>query len=292
MKITLLGSLGNINQHYIPRLIAGGHEVTVISSKADRAAEIEKMGAHAAIGSNRDLEFLINTFKGSDVVYLMVSGGTPAQDMIKDAQILGEIYSQAVKVSGVKKVVNLSSVGADVKEAGILYSYHFIEEALNALEGVKVHHIRPVGFYTNLFSELATIKASQTIFEPVAIDTVRAWVYPTDIADVVYERLTQAFTDKSVQYVVSDWITGNDWIQALRTVGLEVTYQQIAIETVEDTMRKLGFSESNVAGFTQLNRVQQNPEQFYKAIKNSDYHLGKIKVADFAKIFIKKYQNQ
>ena len=292
MKITLLGSLGNINQHYIPRLIAEGHEVTVISSKADRAAEIEKMGAHAAIGSNRDLEFLINTFKGSDVVYLMVSGGTPTQDMAKDAQILGEIYSQAVKISGVKKVVNLSSVGADVKEAGILYSYHFIEEALNALEGVNVRHIRPVGFYTNLFSELATIKASQTIFEPVAIDTVRAWVYPTDIADVVYESLTQAFTDKSVQYVVSDWVTGNDWIQALRTVGLEVTYQQVAIETVEDTMRKSGFSESNVAGFAQLNRVQQNPEQFYKAIKNSDYHLGEVKVADFAKIFIKKYQNQ
>ncbi|QDK70013.1 NAD(P)H-binding protein [Lactococcus protaetiae] len=292
MKITLLGSLGNINQHYIPRLIAEGHEVTVISSKADRAAEIEKMGAHAAIGSNRDLEFLINTFKGSDVVYLMVSGGTPTQDMAKDAQILGEIYSQAVKISGVKKVVNLSSVGADVKEAGILYSYHFIEEALNALEGVNVRHIRPVGFYTNLFSELATIKASQTIFEPVAIDTVRAWVYPTDIADVVYESLTQAFTDKSVQYVVSDWVTGDDWIQALRTVGLEVTYQQVAIETVEDTMRKSGFSESNVAGFAQLNRVQQNPEQFYKAIKNSDYHLGEVKVADFAKIFIKKYQNQ
>jgi hypothetical protein len=32
MKITVLGSLGNINRYYLPRLIADGHDVTVITS--------------------------------------------------------------------------------------------------------------------------------------------------------------------------------------------------------------------------------------------------------------------
>ncbi|MDF2721594.1 MAG: nucleoside-diphosphate sugar epimerase [Paenibacillus sp.] len=29
MKIKVLGSLGNINRYYLPRLIADGHDVTV-----------------------------------------------------------------------------------------------------------------------------------------------------------------------------------------------------------------------------------------------------------------------
>lgn len=50
MKITVLGSLGNINRHYLPKLIAGGHDVTVITISRERVAEIEAIGAKAALG--------------------------------------------------------------------------------------------------------------------------------------------------------------------------------------------------------------------------------------------------
>ena len=45
MKYVVTGSLGNISKPLAERLIAAGHEVTVMSSNPEKAAEIEKLGA-------------------------------------------------------------------------------------------------------------------------------------------------------------------------------------------------------------------------------------------------------
>ena len=71
MNIVLTGSLGNIGKPLAIELVQKGHSVTVISSKADRQKDIEALGAKAAIGTMQDVEFLANTFKGADTVYLM-----------------------------------------------------------------------------------------------------------------------------------------------------------------------------------------------------------------------------
>ena len=58
MKITITGSLGNISKPLAKQLIGAGHQVTIISSKADKKAEIEALGATAAIGLVSDAAFL------------------------------------------------------------------------------------------------------------------------------------------------------------------------------------------------------------------------------------------
>lgn len=101
MKITLLGSLGNINRIVVPRLIADGHDVTVISSSEKRIAAIEALGAHAAVGDMSDVTFLTEQFTGRDVVYLMISGSSP--DLFGSAKQLGDIFKNAVMAAKVKK---------------------------------------------------------------------------------------------------------------------------------------------------------------------------------------------
>ena len=231
MKITLLSSLGNINRHFIPRLIADGHEVTVITSRPEGVAAIEKIGAKAAVGLNTDLDFLSRTFTGSDLVYLMITG--IAFSSATSMSDLAKIYSQAIKKADVKKVINLSSVGAQSPEAGILYEYHAMEDGLDELTGVTVKHIRPVGFYTNLLTEIAPLKAQGKIFEAISPETMRAWVHPSDIADAVYNRINNLLTDKAVskiKYVVSDWATGTDWVNALGTNNISAQYVTISVE--------------------------------------------------------------
>lgn len=259
MKITVLGSLGHINRHYVPRLIADGHDVTVITSSRDRIPDIEALGAKSAVGSNRDVDFLIRTFTGSDVVYLMVSGIDPTSgaDMWQNAIWLYDNYKTAVHHAGVKNVVNLSSIGADDPNAGILYMYRFGEDALNSLDGVNVAHIRPVGFYNNLFADVRSLKTMHTIFSPVPADTVRGWVSPTDIADVIYALITHTPEGKSVKFVVSDWATGHDWIKALAENGIEAKYQQISYEAVAENMIKMGVQEETARLFAQM-RLMSN----------------------------------
>ena len=71
MNIVLTGSLGHIGKPLSIDLLKKGHQVTVITSKAERELEISKIGAKAAVGSFLDVDFLTETFKGADVVYLM-----------------------------------------------------------------------------------------------------------------------------------------------------------------------------------------------------------------------------
>jgi uncharacterized protein YbjT (DUF2867 family) len=293
MKITVLGSLGNINRNYLPRLIADGHDVTVITSSQERVDAIHALGAKATVGSNRNVDFLTETFKGSDVVYLMISGINPMSgtDMWQATIELSEIYITAVKNSGVKNVINLSSVGADNPNAGILYSYHFAEDALNSLEGVNVVHVRPVGFYSNLFADMQSLKTQQTVFSPIAADVTHGWVSPVDIADVAYAMISHTPAGKSVKFVVSDWTTGNDWIKALAENGIEAKYQQIPVEALAANMIKIGFHENTANGFAQMNRAVENDGEFYASLRATDYYLGKIKLGDFAKVFTDVYKN-
>jgi uncharacterized protein YbjT (DUF2867 family) len=292
MKITVLGSLGNINRNYLPRLIADGHDVTVITSAQDRVDVINALGAKVAVGSNRNVNFLTETFKGSDVVYLMISGINPMSgtDMWQAAIELSENYKTAVQNSDVKNVVNLSSIGADNPKAGILYMYHFMEDALNSLEGVNVAHIRPVGFYSNLFADMQSLKTQQTIFSTVSADITRGWVSPVDIADVAYALISHTPAGKSAKFVVSDWGTGNDWLKALAENEIEAKYQQIPVEALAANMKKIGFHEDTANRFVQMNRAGENADEFYASLRATDYHLGKVKLGDFAKVFADIYK--
>lgn len=57
MKYVVLGSLGNISKPLAQKLIDAGHNVTIISSKAEKTSQIEALGAKAAIGSVEDIGF-------------------------------------------------------------------------------------------------------------------------------------------------------------------------------------------------------------------------------------------
>src|SRR4051794_20038824 len=113
MKITTTGSLGNVAKPLVKKLIAAGHEVTVISTKDDRKSEIEALGAKAAIGSISDEAFLTEAFSGADAVYAMMPPSMGPANMIQNTADAGRAYANAIKAAGVMRVVMLSSVGAD-----------------------------------------------------------------------------------------------------------------------------------------------------------------------------------
>ncbi|MNC84113.1 hypothetical protein D3C75_1384600 [compost metagenome] len=54
-------------------------------------------------------------------------------------------------------------------------------------------------------------------------------------------------------------------------------------------MKKIGFHENTANGFAQMNRACENADEFYASLCATDYHLGKVKVGDFAKVFADMY---
>ncbi|MEO8403756.1 MAG: NAD(P)H-binding protein [Chitinophagaceae bacterium] len=120
MKFIITGSLGNISRPLAVSLVKDGHDVTVISSKKENEAAIKAVGAKAAIGSIEDEAFLIKTFTGADAIYTMVPPNFTVSDYRAYYTELGKIYAKAIKAAKVTRVVNLSSIGADLPSGQVL----------------------------------------------------------------------------------------------------------------------------------------------------------------------------
>src|ERR1700712_1108890 len=116
MKIIVTGSLGNISKPLATKLIQAGHEVKIISSKPERASEITAIGAEALIGSLEDESFLNAAFAGADLVYTMIPPNFAAPSVRKFMNDTTKNYVSAIKKAGIKKVLNLSSIGAHLSE--------------------------------------------------------------------------------------------------------------------------------------------------------------------------------
>ena len=220
MKITLAGSLGHVGRPLTQELVQKGHTVTVISSNTERQKDIETMGATAAIGSIENVDFVTSAFTGADAVFCMMP---PANyfdhnlDLLAYYKNLGNNYAQAITRSGVKKVVNLSSIGAHMKEGnGILQGTFYVESILNALPtNVAITHIRPTEFYYNLLPQVHSAKENGIIASNIEGEVVNAWVSPVDIASVIAEEITSKLAGQKVRYVASDELTYNELAKIL-----------------------------------------------------------------------------
>lgn len=84
----------------------------------------------------------------------------PNLDARAEALRLSKNYTKAIQQSGVKRVVHLSSIGAHLEKGNGILGFHFIAEKVFRKLPVEivVTHMRPVGFYYNLYDFLETIK--------------------------------------------------------------------------------------------------------------------------------------
>jgi uncharacterized protein YbjT (DUF2867 family) len=290
MKIIVTGSLGHISLPLTKELVQKGHTVTVISSKPERKKDIEALGATAAIGSVDDVDFLTATFTGADGVYTMVP---PANyfdhnlDPMAYCKQIGNNYAQAIKASGVKRVVHLSSIGAHLeKDSGIILAHHAVEVILNKLTDVAITFMRPVGFYYNLYGFLPAIKKTGMIASNYGADDNLIWVSPIDIAAAVAEELETPLVGNKVRYVASDELTGNETASILgEAIGKpDLKWILISNEQLKRGLEAAGLNPQAATGLVEMFASQ------HKGVLTEDYYrnrpaMGKVKLTDFAKEF-------
>jgi uncharacterized protein YbjT (DUF2867 family) len=287
MKITITGSLGNISKPLTEILVKAGHDVTVISSSADRADEIKTLGASPAIGQVTDVPFLTEAFKGADAVYTMVPPNFGAKEWKNYIAGIGQNYAEAITANGVKKIVNLSSIGAHLEDGtGPVTGIHRVEEIYNKLDGVAVKHLRPGFFYTNFYANVDMIKHANIIGSNFGADTPMVLVHPDDIAAVAAEELQNNFTGKSVRYIASDEKTAGEVARALGSAIGKPELPWIEFTDTDNIAGAVGagLSEEIATNYTEMGTSVRSGKMFEDYFKNKPV-LGKTKLADFAKEF-------
>src|SRR6202012_1982362 len=211
MKIIITGSLGNISGPLAANLANAGPPVTVVSSDKNKTAQIEALGASAAIGSVEDIPFLISTFQGADVVYTMIPQQSQSEDYKEFIKHIAENFAAALKAAGITKVVNLSTIGAHLPQgAGPISGMHFAEEILNKLEGIIIKHLRPASFYYNFYHNIDMIKHGAILGANYPESTPLVLVHPKDIANAAAEEIIAPFNSTIIRYIASDERTAGE----------------------------------------------------------------------------------
>lgn len=294
MKIAMLGSLGNINRYVIPELINQGHDVTVVTSSDKRVSLIEELGAIPAVGTMADVDFLTETFTGKEVVYLMISGTGAGLDLNQEMQNQGKIFREAITKAGVKKVVQLSSIGAEAgSEAGSLHAYKYLETELKKMSGVDIAFVRPVGFYNNLYSNLDSIKKEQAIYSNVPADVQQKYVAPNDIAAVVLPLILDTPKGVTVRFAVSDTFSMKEFIHELAEVANlpDLHSVEITDEQLKQGMLANHVPEAIVEAFVKTSQYQKHSESIYAALNEGNTKIGTVKLADFVRQYAQAIVN-
>ncbi|MGD5408187.1 hypothetical protein QUS89_23115, partial [Xanthomonas citri pv. citri] len=126
----------------------------------------------------------------ADAVYTMIPPNNYFDqnlDLIEYYTRLGRNYVLAIQKSGVKRVVNLSTIGGHLKKgSGILRGAHDVQIIFDSLPTeVSITHMRPTSFFYNLYGYVDTIKNVGCIMANYGTETKIPWVSPLDIADAV-----------------------------------------------------------------------------------------------------------
>ncbi|MRX68698.1 Uncharacterized conserved protein YbjT, contains NAD(P)-binding and DUF2867 domains [Flavobacterium resistens] len=298
MKIILTGSLGNISKPLAIKLVQKGHDISIISSKAENQSEIEKLGAKALIGSVEDLDFLTQSFTGSDAVYCMIPRANYFdQNLDLDAftRKIGNNYAEAIAKSGVKRVVFLSSIGAHLeRNSGIIQRYNEIESVLNKLSDVSITFMRPTSFYYNLLAYIPVIKNQGFIAANYGADSIIPWVSPNDIADAILAELTTPLDGKKVRYVASEELTGHETASILGEAIGKPDLKWI-LTTDQETLNGLitvGMQPKIAEGLVEMYAALHNGTLGEDYYQNRPAELGKTKLATYAKEFASIYNQK
>lgn len=296
MKYVLTGSTGNIAKPLAEKLIAAGHEVTIISNSESRKEEIEKLGAKAAFGSVLDKTFLINAFLGADAVYLMIPPTFTVTDWLGFQKEVAENFATAIKQSGVKNIVQLSSIGAHMGEgAGPIDGLAYLEKRLATVDGINVLKLRPSYFYTNFFTMVDMIKHAGILGSNMGNgDQQLVLTHPNDIAEAAAKHLlTLDFKEQSIEYVSSDISTFTNLVKALGSaIGIpELPWIAFSDEDNLNGMLQAGLPEIFAQGYNQMGKSIREGLIQEDYFNRNEQPQGKVKLEDFAKEFAQVYNN-
>ncbi len=253
----ITGANGNTGQRIAEALLHAGKTVKVIARNPEKVAALKEKGAHVAIGDLGDQAFLTETLRGAEAAYLMIPPNFAVSDWRAWSSGMVNTYAQAVKDSGVPKVVTLSSQGAHRTEGvGPVGGLGELENALKAIPGLDVLALRPGYFMENLYGSAGMIKHAGINGGVQKADARTPVVHTSDIAKVAAQRLLDlTFKGFSFEFITGPADLSFAEITAIigKVIGKpELPYIEFSPEDGKAGMIQAGLPETIANGYVEL----------------------------------------
>jgi uncharacterized protein YbjT (DUF2867 family) len=174
-KVLVTGATGNVGSRVVGELRDLGVPVRAFVRDADMAATMLGDGIEIAAGDFSDAASVRRALEGVEGVFLAC-----ANDPRQVEHETGVI--DAAAGAGVRRIVKLSALGAEVGSPVAFWDWHGrIEEHLRAM-GIPAVVLRPTFLMTNLLGSAEGIRHEDVLFAPAEGARV-AMIDPSDVAE-------------------------------------------------------------------------------------------------------------
>ncbi len=258
--ISVMGATGNTGGQIVRALLAAGEPVRAIGRSTARLAAIADLGADTAAGDAADAAFLTQAFVGSDAVYTLSPYDPATPDYHANQRRLGEAITAAIRRSGVRHVVALSSVGADLRSGtGFVASLYEQEQRLRRLPDTNVLVLRCGSFFENFHASLDLIREHGINGDVVDPDVAIPMIATRDIAAVA----ARALRARDWEGVVTRELLGErdlSYAEATRILGRAIGRPDLPYVRFPDgemvaALIAAGFSQDSANGHVELGRA-------------------------------------
>ena len=294
--ITLLGATGNVGSKIAGILLRENQRVRVISRSFDKAKSFRRLGAEVYVGDAADSSFLTNAFTGSDGVFTLLPPDFKSTDYLSLQDRVGESIAGALRASGVKFVVNLSSTGADLADGnGPIKGLHKQEERLNALD-LNVLHLRPVYFMENLLMNIDLIRTMGIMGSALKGDLRMPMIATRDIAAAAADALIKRnFPGKRVRDLLGQRDLTMD--ETAKIIGKKIgksdlKYVAFSYDDALKGMVGAGLSENVSRLYLEMSKGMNDGLFGGTKIRRTPDNTTATPVEEFADVFAEAYRSK
>lgn len=295
--IAIVGASGNTGSVVAEALLGRGEKVRVIGRSGGHLTRFTKKGAEAFTADATDASALAKAFAGADAAYLMVPPNISAPDGRDYQERVTDALAAAVKGAGVKRVVALSSIGADKSEkTGPVVGLHGLEEKLAAINDLQAVYLRAGYFMENVLPQVNVIRNFGFVGGPLRADLAIPMIATRDIGAAAAELLAKRdFKGKEARELLGQRDVTYKEVASIigKAIGKsDLKYNQLPPQQMKQALVQMGMSDS-VAGLL-LEMAESLNNGYMVALENrSERNTTKTSFETFvAEEFVPRYQGK
>jgi len=290
--IAVLGATGHIGTVLTEELLRKGHEVRAVGRDQAKLSALAAKGAQTKTAAFDDAATLTDAFRGAEAAFTMIPPSYGEENFSAWQDRAGQAIVEAVKKSGLKNVVDLSSVGAQHPSGtGPIAGLHRQEKRLEGVAGLNVLHLRAAYFMENHCWAIPTIKTANVSGSPIECELRFSQVATEDIGRKLAECLDRLdFKGRRVlEFGGPKELT---MVEATKVLGLAIgkpglRYVEFPYEEAEKAMAGSGMKPATARLLVEMYRG------FNEGLVKPEGPLterGSIPIEDFAVSFARVYK--
>jgi len=186
----VMGASGNTGHIVANNLLTRGEKVRVIGRNSAHLQPLTSKGAEPFIADVTDASSLAKAFHGADSAYVMIPPNIASKDPLGYSNRVSDAIAAAVQKGGIRNVVALSSIGAELSSGvGPVVGLHNLEQKLNQITNANVLYLRAAYFMENTLPQANAIRQMGSAVGPLRPDLKIPMIATHDIGNAAADVL-------------------------------------------------------------------------------------------------------